>query len=216
MWRVDADLWHSKDPFSGDNVQRPRNAGLGQGGAVWAPIIEKAWAFYRKFHTDIDGNVNYFEVIGSYGTITGGDYAYRENLGLTDEIYLIEDNVSPEAFISIVESDNIWGQLILEFRARSMLQWVKDRMAASQAVITGAVSRISDNTPFIYHAPGTPNANLSTYRRGRHIYTVDEILYDENGLVDGVILRDPYGSPRELHNLLVIYFCLYGMTALEM
>jgi len=54
--RVDGDLWSTGAPFN----PSPVYAQLGTGGAMWVPVVEKAWAFLRNQQ-------------GTYASIAGGN-----------------------------------------------------------------------------------------------------------------------------------------------
>ena len=82
-YRVDADLpaWTDGNPVY---------AGLGIGGAMWGPILEKTWAFFRKNH-------------GSYASIIGGwsEHTYQA-LGLRTTIYASTTWNTPQKMVEAI------------------------------------------------------------------------------------------------------------------
>ena len=82
-YRVDADL-----PAWTDGS--PAFAGLGIGGALWGPILEKGWAFFRKN-------------LGSYASIEGGwpEHTYQ-SLGLRTTIHASTTWNTPQKMIDAI------------------------------------------------------------------------------------------------------------------
>jgi len=85
--RVDGDL-----PVSGTN---PAFAGLGIGNTIWAPILEKGYAFFRKG-------------LGTYASIEGGwpEHAYRA-LGMRTTVDASTTYNTPEKMVQAIR--DLWA-----------------------------------------------------------------------------------------------------------
>jgi hypothetical protein len=193
--RVDADLWV-------ENGTTPKYADLGQEDSIWVPIVEKAYAFFRKEK-------------GTYPSIASGNGTVYEHLNVTKGVYEIEDGVTAQQVINWFNSGSPSGSLKTKITTGvvDLLNWMDAQIASGKGVITGARSGISNMTALQLDDPDT-EANESTYRRGQHVYHVDEILRDANNNPTGVVLRDPYGSYRTITDFTRIYFCIGGAVAI--
>ncbi len=132
-YRVDADLpaWTDGDPAF---------AGLGIGGALWGPILEKGWAFFRKN-------------LGSYASIEGGwpEHTYQ-SLGLRTTIH----------------ASTTWNT------PQKMVEAIADLRSNGNAV--SFVTR-----------------HGSTVLAGLHVYSVDRVFQDFDG-ISYVVLRNPWAT----------------------
>lgn len=193
--RVDADLWV-------DNGT-PKYAGLGQENSIWVPIVEKAYAFFRKHK-------------GTYPSIASGNGTAADHLNLTQDTYTIEDGVTPEEVMAWQNAGSPNGALKNQITTSvvGLLNWIDAQIANGKAMTTGARSTVSDMTPLQLDDPNT-DSNESTYRRGQHIYHIDEVKKDANGNPIGIVLRNPYGSYRTMMDFTRIHFCIGRATASE-
>ncbi len=178
--RVDGDLWI-------DNTNTPKFAKLGKEGSIWVPIVEKAFAIFRK---------NW----ATYTAIAGGDGKTPGYLGVTDSTYTIDDGVTAQDVIDWYNSGSPDGALksTIQTGVYNLLYWIKAQRDARKPLITGARSGVRNTTPI----------QLDTYRRGQHIYMVDHVLTDAWGTPTGLVLRDPYGLYRTITDFTRIYFCI--------
>ena len=100
-------------------------------------------------------------------------------------------------------------------RAIGLLNWIKSELAAGNAVYTGSKSSYNNSMPLVaVDNPSTTDVNEKTWRRGKHIFTVDRVLTDSNGTPTGFVVRNPYGKQGPNHDgyltitdLTRIYFC---------
>jgi len=194
--RVDAELWVNLGIVS---YAKPGTGGASlQDGALWSPIVEKAYAFFRRDE-------------GTYDSIASGDNTLHEHIGAAVTPWRIEDDLSSQTVVDWVNAGSPSGAVrtAVQTGATNLLSWIRSQRAAGKVVIVGGVPGITDRT-----AIRNDGAN-STYRRGRHIHTVDRVLSDAAGTPTGLVIRNPYGGDITLTNLTVIYFCLGQATMWE-
>lgn len=186
--RVDADLWTTGGA--------PRYADLGQDGSLWVPIVEKAYAVFRKQQ-------------GTYASIASGNGTLDEHLNVGKDSWEVDDGVDPQDVVDWFAAGKPKGTISLKVNAGALatLSWLKAQRDAGKAVYTGARSGISNTTAIKLDDPST-SGNESTYRRGQHIYMVDHVTTDANGNPTALVLRDPYGSYRTISDFVRIYFCI--------
>ncbi|MCK5945269.1 MAG: hypothetical protein KAI24_24990, partial [Planctomycetes bacterium] len=171
--RVDGDLWTTL----GGAVQYAKP---GPSGAIWVPIVEKAFAFFR-------------EGAGTFASINGG-HTHAEHhtaqLGATTHAWQLPQSPSKEAIIAWDQAGrtNAYVTYVLENQSRQLMEWIDGHLQAGAPVYTGAKSSVSNGTPIAE----------DTYRRGQHLYEVYAIERDAQGNPDALVLRDPYGSFRTL------------------
>ncbi len=189
--RVDGDMWT-------DNYGTLRYARLGGDGANWVPIVEKAWAFFRRN-------------LGSYESIRGGDtLADAPALGVTWERLTKTQTPSAQQVYDWFHSGSPAGTLANQIRggAEAWLHQVKAALNAGKTVRVGGPGGIADDTAILIDNPSTDEVEDSTYWHSSHVYTADAVLTDAHGNVTGLRLRDPYGSNRTLTDMTRIYYCL--------
>ena len=186
--RVDADLW-----VDGGMLEY---ADLGQEASLWVPIVEKAYAFFRKGQ-------------GTYASIAYGNSTTPEHLNLDYSVWQIQDGVDPQDVVDWVANGSPSGALqdVINAGVVSLLNWIQSQIDLGMALTTGARAQISNSTAIALDDPTTDGAE-STYRRGQHVYHVDGILKDADGNPTGLVLRDPYGVYRTLTDFTRIYFCV--------
>jgi hypothetical protein len=187
--RVDADLWVY------EATGQPQNAKLGTGGALWVPIVEKAYTIMRRDRAD-------------YDSISGGDGTLDGHLNLTLTPWSYDDGITKEQMLQWVQSGSPAGPLMDARNAgvEAFLAWVQEQRAQGVALIAGSVSGVSDNTAI----------TDTSWRRGQHIYMVDRVLTDATGKRVGIVLRDPYGVDREIRDFTRIYYCIGGASRWEL
>lgn len=195
-FRVDADLWV-------DTAGTPKYARLGQEGAIWVPLIEKAFAIGRRD-------------LGNYKSIAGGNGLTLSTIKYTTTPWHIDDGVKPEEIVSWVNNGMPKGatKTAVEKGVTDLLVWIHQQVEAEKPLYTGAISSISDSTAIQLDDPAT-DASESTYRRGQHVYQVDHVKFDSEGKPKGLVLRDPYGTYRTITDFARIYFCIGRASVLE-
>jgi hypothetical protein len=187
--RVDSDLWASA---SGT----PKYAKEGQEGAIWVPIIEKAFAIARRDEA-------------SYPSISGGNGTTLSTLPYTQTTMDINDGLTQLSTFNWFNSGEPNGALktTLEGSVTFFLLAVHAELSNGFPLTTGAVVGISDSTGILMDNPSTSAAE-STYRRGQHIYMVDHVLFDGDGNPNGLVLRDPWGLYRTITDPVRLHYCI--------
>jgi Ca2+-binding RTX toxin-like protein len=200
--RVDADLW----------VQNgvPIYAGLGHEGSTWVAIIEKAYCFFRR-------------QTSSYLSIVSGDGSAPSHLGLTSLRFDTRGFVTADQFISWDNTNRPAGSHADEIngRAIALLNWARNQLALGRAVCLGAHFSYGNSMSFIdYDNPSTKKVNEITWRRGQHVFVVDEVLTNTSGTPTGIVVRNPWGDVGPngdgyitVTDLAVIYFAHSGASA---
>lgn len=195
--RVDGDLYW--DPVSG----KPIYSKLGRQDSIWAPIVEKAYAFFRYNQ-------------GSYESISGGDGTTHEQLGVTQLVKEQSEPVSAQKVIDWVAAGKPtgWTKALIHGAVTNFLNWIKAQRLAGNAITIGGRSSLSNNLALQLDDPAT-DANESTWRRGQHIFMVDRVLTDGNGNPTGLVVRNPYGTQGPngdgyitITDFSRIYFCI--------
>ncbi|MFZ5446620.1 MAG: C2 family cysteine protease [Myxococcota bacterium] len=194
--RVDSDLWVKGD---GTLVY----AKEGQEGALWVPLIEKAFAVARR-----DQN--------SYASINGGNGTTLSTLPHTTETTTIDDGLTDVATLAWFNQGQPGGAVktTLTGSVKLLLLAIDAELDSGSALITGARSGLSNATPIQLDDPAT-DGNESTYRRGQHIYMIDHVEFDANANPTALVLRDPYGSYRTVSDPVRIHFCIGRATKLN-
>lgn len=169
--RVDADLY-----VDGDG--NPRYAKLGVDGSLWAPIVEKAFAFYRDrlgtYASIADGNAG-----------TSGRLIFRASID-TYEIPALFDSYDVVAWIAAGRPANAVATYI-DSTVPTLLNWIADRLDEGRPVYTGYVAKTRNTTELTAGSDGN-------WRRGRHIIMVERVTFDAGGRPTGLILRDQLGG----------------------
>jgi hypothetical protein len=175
----------------------------GQEGALWVPIIEKAFAVARR-----DQN--------SYASISGGNGTTLSTLPHTVTTTSISDGLTDVGTLSWFNQGQPAGTVknTLESSVTLMLEVIDAELDSGAALITGGRSGLSNNTAIQLDDPNT-DANESTYRRGQHIYMIDHVQFDANAVPSALVLRDPYGQYRVISDPVRIHFCIGRMTKLN-
>ena len=189
-FRVDADFW-------ADSAGTPKYAKFGQEGAMWVPVVEKAFAIGRRD-------------TGNYPSISGGNGLTLSGLKYTSTSYEITDGVSAQTVVTWFKNGQPAGttKTAIHTGVVNLLHWIHAQNQAGMPMNTGARSGINNATTIQLDDPATADSNESTYRRGQHIYQVDHVNFDANGNPTGLVLRDPYGSYRTITDFVRIYFCI--------
>jgi hypothetical protein len=190
--RVDADLY-----VGGANSTIPVYAKPGQQNSIWVPIVEKAYAFWRRQQ-------------GSYASINGGNGGPQDvwvDLGLPDETHVKPEPVPAAQVVTWFANGSPAGVVALSVNLAAVdwLNEIKAELEAGKAVIVGSVGGVSDSTGI--------TTSPDNYRRSAHIYMVDSVQTDAAGNPTSITLRDPYGEYRTLTDMTRIYFCLSGFRS---
>jgi len=193
--RVTAELWV-------DNSGAPTYARLGRQGCIWAPIIEKAFAICRRRKA-------------SYGSIVGGNG--REDNDLIWKLTYIkidEAGVNPDDVISWLNSGAPEGHMkdTIRARAQTFLGQVNAQRQLGKGMVLGAPPGFSNKTPLV---PSSAGFEKSTYRRGKHVYTVDHVKVDAKGDFTGIVLRNPGGRYVTITDYARIFFCIISAATVE-
>lgn len=193
--RVDSDFWVN----DGELVY----AKAGQEGALWGPVIEKAFAIARR-----DQN--------SYASISGGNGTTLSTLAHTTTTTSISDGLTDVSTLAWFNQGQPAGAVksTLESSVTLMLEVIDGELDSGAALITGARSGLSNATPIQLDDLAT-EGNESTYRRGQHIYMIDHVQFDANAVPTALVLRDPYGSYRTISDPVRIHFCIGRMVKLN-
>jgi len=192
---VTADLWV-------DNSGNLRYARLGQQGALWVPILEKAYAVCRR-------NKN------SYDSIAGGGGKTLNNLVWKyDHIIIDETGVNPEDVVNWFNRGATDGDMknTINERVRAFLNKVDAQRRAGKGLVMGGPAGFSNRTPLVYSSTGRAHG---TYRRGQHIYMIDHVETDGGGNYTGIVLRDPGGAYRRITDFVRIFFCTGSAATVE-
>lgn len=205
--RVDGDLYW--DPLSG----KPIYAKLGQQDSIWVPIVEKAYAFWRKKQ-------------GTYESISGGYGGFQHvtpELGLTQLEKAQNEPVSAQQVIDWVAAGKPSGTTKNKINAavKDFLKWIKTELGNGNAVVVGAKSGLSDSIMLQLDDPNTEK-DENTWRIGQHIFMVDKVLTDANGNPTSLVVRNPYGTQGPgkdgyitITDFSVIYFCIGKAASLQ-
>jgi hypothetical protein len=196
-FRVDSDLW-------ADSAGTLKYARVGQEGAIWVPIIEKAFAIGRRD-------------TGNYPSISGGNGLTLSNLKYTATTWEIQDGIAPATVVSWFNNGKPAGatKTAINTGVVNLLNWIHQQNNLGIPLTTGARSGIGNGTAIMLDNAATADTNESTYRRGQHIYQVDHVTFDGNGNPTGLVLRDPYGVYRTITDFVRIYFCIGRATKVE-
>jgi hypothetical protein len=188
--RVDGDLWTTSSGA-------PAYAKRGDDGALWVPIVEKAYAFFRR-------------QMGTYASIASGDGTHYGHLGLETSSFEIAGPLTPEQVIAWDAKGRPAGAVRDRLLAdvAELFDFVANQQAGGLGLTTGARSGVSDSTALALDDEATPNVNEGTFRRGQHIYMVDRVEFDAGGRPAAFVLRDPYGMERALTDPARIWFCV--------
>jgi hypothetical protein len=187
--RVDSDLW-------ANSSGTPKYAGVGQEGALWVAIIEKAFAIARRDKAN-------------YPSISGGNGTTLSTLPTSKEGWVISDGLTANTVYTWYHNGqaNNSTKSTIDSSVLFYLYVLQYELNNGAAIVAGARSGISNATPIQLDDPNT-EANESTYRRGQHIYMVDHVQVDGNGVPNGLVLRDPYGSYRTITDTTRLHFCI--------
>jgi hypothetical protein len=185
--RVDADLWVK------EGTQEPEFGKLSLvEEAIWLPIVEKAWAFFRNQE-------------GNYTSISGGNNGLGGTIGFganNDVRYDIDDSVyGAQAIINWVNAGRPAGATAnyINTTVPQLLNWIADRQDEGKPVYTGNKSGASNSMAF----------DLDNWRRGQHIIMIDHVNFDANGNPISLTLRDQYGPTyRTITDWARIYFLI--------
>jgi hypothetical protein len=173
-YRVDGDMWLDNTGTSLLYAEQ------GTQSAIWVPIVEKAYAFFRRDNS-------------TYASIASGDGK------LADQTDALEVGHKWPATLTQQQMDD-WAKAgfpagsvkdQVDAAAQEMLGWINAQRTAGIPVVIGAVSGVTDSTPLRDDDPSTPS-NESTWHRGQHIYMVDHVTVDAGGTPVSITLRNPY------------------------
>lgn len=189
--RVDADLW----TFFGTGTlayARP-----GASGAIWAPIIEKAFAFFRK-------------EAGTYSSVSGGNTAWGPTapmLGATATAWSLPTQPTEAEIIAWVQAGrpNNGIALNLQVQANQLMDWIDLQLQRSAPVYTGSIPGLLASSPI----------QAGNYRKSTHIYHIQSIQRSSWGVPTAIVLRDPYGAVRTVSDPARIVFLIASAACLD-
>jgi hypothetical protein len=142
----------------------------------------------------------------AFSTIASGNGSADEHLNVTKHIKETGGFATASQVIAWDNAGRPPGAIADEIRTKAvaLLNWIQSELAAGNAVYTGSTSSYNNSMPL----------NDSTWRRGKHIFTVDQVLTDSSGTPTGFVIRNPYGTQGPNHDgyltitdLTRIYFC---------
>lgn len=185
--RVDGDLWVKPDG-------KVLYARPGREGAIWAPIVEKAFALARRDDA-------------SYPSIYGGSGSMRSNLRYEQTTTPIAETYTKEEVAAWFHAGRPAGPIKthVDQGVTALLAYIDGQQQLGNPMITGAVSGIKDTT----------SIGPTTYRRGQHVYQVERVLFDAGHHPTGLVLRDPYGYEREITDFARLYYCIGRVIVLH-
>jgi hypothetical protein len=192
--RVDADLWVD------DATNMLEYGKLGVDNSLWLPIVEKAWAFFRRQE-------------GTYASISGDNGSGPAPLSLgaddTTLTYTIDPVYDANAIISWVNMGRPAGAVAnyVNSTVPQLLNWIADRQDEGHPIYTGNISGANDMTAIV----------SNNWRRGQHIIMVDHINFDANGNPISIELRDQIGPVYgTITDFARIYFLIGRANAYDM
>jgi hypothetical protein len=194
--RVTPELW-----YNGYGV--PQYARLGQQGCLWVPILEKAFALCRRNPS-------------SYDSINGGGGRELNRLVWKyGDIPIEQAGISEEEFIKWFRDGAPEGTLktTIYKQIRQFLSEVDARRQSGKGVVLGGPVTFTDATPL---EPSSAGFEKSTYHRAQHIYMVDHVEKDADGVCVALVLRDPWGLYRTIKDPARLFFCTGGAATVEM
>ncbi|MBK7857745.1 MAG: hypothetical protein IPJ65_03770 [Archangiaceae bacterium] len=195
--RVDSDLWLNSS-------LKPAYAKLGEEGALWVALVEKAFAIARRD-------------VGNYDSISGGNGLTLSTIPYLNTPWIISDSITMDQEFWWFHTGQLPGfvKTMVPVSNEAWLTWVDDQLDHGFPMITGAKSEISDATPIVNaDDPATPNDDDTTWRRGQHVYAIDHVLFDGAGKPYGLVLRDPHGLYRTITDPVRLHYCIGRATRL--
>lgn len=197
-YRVDADLWVSTNKV-------PVYARPGAEGSIWVPIVEKAYAFFRRDE-------------GTYRSIDGGDGLLPDQLGAGMEQHPWGDGFTQEYVKGWDDDGQPSGpdQTKIRDSVRSMLRWISDRRDEGYPVVVGGAPNLSNGMKLIIEDdPSTTKIEKNNFRHGTHIYMVDHVDWT-NAVTPTLVLRNPYGPLVALTDTARIAYAISSAGAYSM
>lgn len=182
--RVDADLYES----SPGNL---RYARLATGRALWVPIVEKAFAFFRDRE-------------GSYPSIDGGNSGLEGATAMhaSKEQYSIPEFVTASDVVEWIAAGRPsgWVKDYINSTTTALLNHIADRLAEGRPVYTG----------FTPNSVNTTTLTTSNWRRGTHIITITDVQFDSNGNPTALVIRDQVDDDEFVFTDFARIFHLFG------
>jgi len=190
--RVDGELYEKDGTLA---YARLNGTNINGAGAVWMPLVEKAFAIYRN------GN-------GHYQSVAGGNAGPPLPTQLNAEIsyYSWGDGhvsgcdgpcVNHLLWVAAGSPNNTY-KTWMQSKVKSYLWWVQLMLSAKVPLVTGATSNASN----------TLTLTSDNFRRGQHIFMIDHVTTDADGTATGIVLRNPYGSYVTFSDPSHIFFLL--------
>ncbi|MBL8951734.1 MAG: hypothetical protein JNK82_13210 [Myxococcaceae bacterium] len=197
--RVDADLWLNSAGT------KPAYAKLGEEGALWVAIVEKAFAIARSDR-------------GNYDSIAGGNKTTLSNLSYTNTQWVAPDIITMNQEYSWFHAGQPAGfiKTMVPLSNKALMLWVDEQLDHGYPMITGAKSGISNSTPIMNDDPLIPGGDEITWRRGEHVYAIDHVDFDASGEPKGITLRDPHGVYRVITDPVRLHYCIGRATRLNL
>jgi hypothetical protein len=192
--RVDADLWMRVS--SVDGSQKPLYANFAESGAIWVPVVEKAFALFRR-------------QLGTYVSIKYSDAKFPDQLHAQKPPgYTIPDaDFTPQDVVAWDQAGRPAGAIADEIQAgvTAFLTWIETQQDAGLPMETTAFRNVSASTAL------DPATN---YRSGDHEYTVDGV--DTSSSPPTLLLRNPFGDPEPFTDPVQIYFLIGHANVIQM
>jgi hypothetical protein len=192
--RVDADLWVN------DSNDKLTYAKLGlDEEALWLPIVEKAWAWFRRRD-------------GLYTTIDSGsdNGSGTDAMGADNET--VYETAEPYTAAQIADWD----------AAGRPAGPIKNHINATVPVLLNFIQDLQDAGRPVYtgNYPGSHNGSafvVDRYRRGKHIIMIDHVDFDANGNPISLTVRDQVGNDyNTFTDFARIYFFIGRARAYDM
>lgn len=235
--RVDADLW-----VKNNNPTVPHYAKFGVEGALWVPIVEKAYAVFRKsdaLYPSIAGGqpstMDHLFVTSLHQRLIGSqlvDFSFSTDTPAAEVKKTLEDaengpnGLDAADILAWIKNNKPDGTVKTKINTGvvNLLNAIHTERMAGKALVTGAVSGVSNATDVTTPDDPATTANENPWRSGQHVYMVDKVEFTGNTPTK-LVLRNPYPTSQsgpapwvakkvELTDPLVIYYCIGRVSVL--
>lgn len=189
--RVDGDLYEKNGSLA---YARLNGSAINGAGAIWTPIVEKAFAIFRNDdsnYTTIDGG----NVVPLTPQLNASATSFSWNDG-----HVSGCDGPCMAMLTWIAIGSPAGayKTSVETSVANYLAWVQQQLNQKMPLVAGTMPDSTDTTVL----------DATYFRRGKHIYTIDHLTVDAFGLPNGIVLRNPYGSYVTFKDPAHIFFML--------